>query len=222
MNVVPAILPHSFEELTEKLARLEGIVSRVQIDLCDGVFGREKTWLPTGEETLPSLFGYEFDLMLNDWQPSVTHCITLGAKCFVAHVDLFTDEDIAKLITMISPYSIPLGIAVSNDKSVDFHADMLRKARDQYQHVFIQVMGISKIGEQGQIFDEETPARIIALKQNFGDVAIQVDGGMTPETAKKVVSAGAETVVVGSYIIGSEDPSGAVGRMTQAVEEVTH
>lgn len=213
MNITPAILPHSFEEIGEKLSRVEGLTSKVQIDLCDGVFGREKTWLPAGTETLPSGFQYEFDIMLNDWKLYMMHAITIGAKYIVAHVDLFTDEDIDALISIIAPRMVTLGIAVSNDKSLEFHADMIRKIRAVYPSVFIQVMGIEKIGEQGQAFDEESVGRVKVLKQQFGDVLIQVDGGMTPETAAKVLGAGAETIVVGSYIFGGEDAGGAVEKL---------
>lgn len=214
MNITPAILPHSFDEVNEKLSRIEGICTKVQIDLCDGIFGREKTWLPEGTETLPSGFQYEFDVMLNDWKLYMMHAITIGAKYIVAHVDTFTDEDIESLISIVGPRMVTLGVAVSNDKSLDFHAEMIRKIRAVYPSMFIQVMGIEKIGEQGQVFDEESVGRVKALKQQFGDVIIQVDGGMTPETAVKVLGAGAETIVVGSYIFGGEDVGGSIERLS--------
>lgn len=214
MNIKPAILPHSYDELLEKLSRVEGIAQRVQIDLCDGVFGRERTWLPNGTETLPTSFSYEFDVMLNDWKLYMMHAITIGATSVVAHVDMFTDEDVETLLSIIVPRGVMLGISVSNDKTLDFHAEMIRKIRAVYPNVFIQVMGIANIGEQGQLFDMEASARVLALKQQFGDVAIQVDGGMTLETAPLVMSAGAETIVVGSYIFGGEDAGGAIERLS--------
>lgn len=217
MNIIPAILPHSFQEVTEKLSRIENLATSVQIDLCDGIFGREKTWLPEGTETLPPGFTYEFDIMLGDWKLSTMHAITIGATRIVAHVDLFTDEDIQTLISIVGPRSVTLGVSVSNDKSLEFHADMIRKIRTAYPDIFIQVMGIQHIGEQGQFFDEECVMRVKTLKQTFGDLSIQVDGGMKPETAKAVLDAGAETVVVGSYVFGSSDAGEAMKRL----EEVT-
>lgn len=213
MNILPAILPHSFEEITDKLSRVEGIAHRVQIDLCDGVFGRERTWLPNGTEILPASFSYEFDIMLNDWKLYMMYAITIGATSIVAHVDMFTDEDVETLLSIVAPRQVSLGVAVSNDKTLDFHAEMIRKIRAKYPKVFIQVMGIKNIGEQAQLFDGEAVARVITLKQQFGDVDIQVDGGMTLETVPLVVNAGAETAVVGSYIFGGEDAGGAIERL---------
>ena len=37
------------------------------------------------------------------------------------------------------------------------------------------------------------------------NIDIQVDGGITPENVKKVVSAGANIIVAGSAIFGSND-----------------
>lgn len=217
MNITPAILPHSFEEVTEKLSRVEGLVTTVQIDICDGIFGREKTWIPDGTEKLPEGFSYEFDIMLNDWRMPMLQCLALGATRIVAHVDLFSEEDMTTLVSIVSPHKVALGIAVSNDKALDFHADMIRKARTQYPNVFIQVMGIKKIGEQGQFFDETTPERVKMLKQQFGDMTIQVDGAMAPEAAKRVQEAGADTIAVGSYIFGHDDAGSALEELNCAV-----
>lgn len=218
MQVTPAILPHTFEEITEKVTRIDGLLSKIQIDLCDGVFGREKTWLPAGDEILPSGFAYEFDMMVDDWRTYIPRAVALGAKCIVAHVDFFTDEDLVGLVGMVSPQSLGLGISVSNDKSVDFHADMVRKVRDLYPHIYIQVMGIKNIGEQAQLFDETTPERVKLLKQQFGDINVQVDGGIKPDTAKLVVSSGADTVVVGSYVFGSSDVSSSLESLNASCE----
>lgn len=217
MNITPAILPHSFEEITEKLSRLEGLVTRVQIDLCDGVFGREKTWLPTGTEALPTEFSYEFDIMMNHWSVYVPYAISIGATCIVAHMDMFSDEDITNLVAMVTPRNIALGIAVSNDKSVDFHADMVRKTQALYPNVFIQIMGINKIGEQGQFFNEETPERVKEMKKRFGEMKVQVDGGIKLDSAKKLSEVGTDTIVVGSYIFGHDDVGASLEELNVAV-----
>ena len=219
MQIKPAILPHTYEEISEKLSRIEGLAHMVQIDLCDGVFGREKTWMPEGNETLPQGFKYEFDIMAHSWKVPLMRSIMIGASSIVAHVDTFTDQDMEDLVSIVAARDISLGISVSNDKEVDFHADMIRKAHALYSNVFIQVMGILKIGEQGQFFEPSTTGRVIALQQQFSDLPIQVDGGMSPDNAALVVRSGAETVVVGSFIFGSEDAGGAIEKLELAINQ---
>lgn len=214
MNVTPAILPKSFEELTEKLSRIEGLSSLVQIDLCDGVFGLDKTWLPEGGETLPLGSEYEFDLMVNNWSIYIERCIALGAKRIVLHVDHMTDDELRSAVSMLKEANVMCGVSVSNDESVETHVHALRIAKEIDYHTYAQVMGIARIGEQGQEFDESTPSRIVSLKQQLGDVEVQVDGAMNPTNSPKVIQAGATRLVVGSYMFKLGEPATAYEEMT--------
>ncbi len=215
MQITPAVLPHTFNEIPDKLARVDGLATRVQIDICDGVFGREKTWQPTGTETLPSGFSYEFDIMVNNWKEVLGNCLLLNPSYIVMHVDQLQADELTELVEMVRPLAIPLGIAVSNDKNIDFLADAVRYVQELYgqTNVYIQVMGINHIGEQSQPFDDSVVERIIAIKQRFGDTMLQVDGGMNKETAQMVHKAGAEIIVMGSYIFGDNDSATALSTM---------
>src|SRR3990167_561047 len=73
VEIVPAILTKSFEELSRGLKRLSGIAPLIQIDLV------EKNVL-AGQETIPMWeeFDFEADIMLPNLQQEVRHCIDLG------------------------------------------------------------------------------------------------------------------------------------------------
>jgi ribulose-phosphate 3-epimerase len=47
------------------------------------------------------------------------------------------------------------------------------------------------------------------------EIYIQVDGGINPETGRRVVEAGANVLVAGSYIFHSEDPAQAITALKQ-------
>jgi pentose-5-phosphate-3-epimerase len=200
MIITPAILPKNLEELTHKLFMLEGLCERVQIDLCDGVFGLEKTWLPYKEKELLTGFSYEFDLMVKDWRKFLPRVIALGATRVILHVDEFSDDDIAEAVEMVRPHLIYLGLSVSNDKNVPAFAALVKKVDLSYSKVFIQVMGIKTIGAQGQPFDLGVPRRVEYLKDACKHIEIQVDGSMNPETMLIVRNRGASCAVVGSYL----------------------
>lgn len=220
MQTTPAVLPHSFDEIPEKLSRVEGLAERIQIDICDGVFGLEKTWYPMGTEVFPSGFTYEFDVMVRDWKPCVEKCLLFKPAYLVAHVDEFTDAELVDLVEMVKAANTVLGIAVSNDKEVDYLVEMVRRAQELYAYnkVYIQVMGIARIGEQAQSFDPSCVERIVAIKSRIGDVEIQVDGGMKPDTAKEVMKAGAVRAICGSYIFGTTESATAYQNMTSIGE----
>lgn len=201
MIITPAILPVSFSELNTKLFMLEGVCERVQIDLCDGVFGLEKTWLPyRDDEYLPTGFAYEFDLMVREWRIFLPRVIALGATRVIVHIDDFSDDDLTELVEMVRPHLLSLGLCVSNDKNVPQFAARVRKTDLVYSKIFIQVMGITRIGAQGQPFDLGVPKRVEYLKEMCRNIEIQVDGSMNPETMLIVKNRGASCAVVGSYL----------------------
>lgn len=219
MIITPAILPKSFEELNHALFMLEGLSDVVQIDLCDGVFGLEKTWLPYQEKDLLAGFSYEFDLMVKDWRKFLPRVIALGAKRIVLHVDTMTEDEVREVVDMIRPHLIYLGLCVSNDKNVPAFASLVRKTEAYYSKVFIQVMGISHIGAQGQPFDEGVLRRIEYLKDACKHIEIQVDGSMNPETILKVRNRGATCAVVGSYLFSYGATHNDVRKTLRRLEE---
>ena len=205
MIITPAIFQKNFERVVSELFIFEGLCDRVQIDLCDGILGQEKTWLPYQEKDLPHGFTYEFDLMVKDWRKYLPRVIALGAKRVIMHVDDFSESDFSELLSRIIPHKIYLGLCVSNDKNVPAFASRVRAIEAQYSKVFIQVMGIKHIGVQGQPFDEGTPKRVEYLKEACKHIPIQVDGSMNQETILRVKNRGASCVVVGSYLYRDGD-----------------
>jgi ribulose-phosphate 3-epimerase len=204
MNIVPAILSENFEHVVHTLFRVEGLTKRVQIDICDGVFGLERTWLPKGTEELPHGFLYEFDVMVVDWKKYVPRCLSLGASRIVVHADTFNQKDIVALLDMVAKDRIMLGIAVSETVPIETHIELIDAFYEQYPHIFIQVMGIRRIGAQGQSFDRDVLSRIKKLKKLFPFLLIQVDGSMNQNTVVFAHDAGADTAIVGSYIFNGE------------------
>lgn len=202
MTITPAILADSFEQVVHKLFLLEGLSEWVQIDICDGVFGLQKTWLPYQETELPSGFSYEFDLMVKDWRKYLPRVIALGAKRVVMHIDDFSEDDVREMIALVRPHFVYLGLCVSNDKNVPAFVSKVHAVEHEYTKLFIQVMGIKHIGAQGQPFDDSVLKRISYLYEECRNIDIQVDGSMNSETILKVKNAGARIVVVGSGIFG--------------------
>jgi ribulose-phosphate 3-epimerase len=71
-------------------------------------------------------------------------------------------------------------------------------------------------GYSGQEFMEEAYGRIERLRA-LVDCFVQVDGGVKPENVRQVHDAGADLLVVGSGIFGSEDLTRAYRGLVEAV-----
>ena len=65
-------------------------------------------------------------------------------------------------------------------------------------------------GPSGQTFDVAIVDKIKELLAAYPGIVVEVDGGITPETAKLVSDAGASVVVSSSYVWEHEDAKKAL------------
>jgi len=229
MKIIPAILPKNFEDLKQKISQVQGEVSMVQIDFCDGTFSRTVTW-PFGprddhslnailneEEGLPywQNVNFEFDLMVRDAVENFDTYIKIGPSSVVFH--LMKDQNIEEFsgflegIDFYIRENLKIGIAIGT-------SDDIEQLRSLISHVdFIQCMGVEKIGQQGAEFDERVLSQMKKLKELFPNIEISVDGAVNSVTAESLVDAGADRLVVGSAIFNVIDPIEAI-REFEALE----
>ena len=64
---------------------------------------------------------------------------------------------------------------------------------------FVHIISIAEIGEQGHPLDLRVFDRIKTVQEKFPELLISVDGGITEENYEKLISAGADRLVVGSH-----------------------
>lgn len=223
MEIIPAILPKTFAELEEKLEFLKGVAEFVQIDITDGKFAGDASW-PLGkpdknfeaivgqQRGLPFWedFEFEFDLMVKNPFPLAKDLIDAGAARIIFHADSIDFENDALILDQMRTEGIvQVGIAISVDTPIE-------KIEESIQYAdFIQCMGITHIGYQGQKFDPEVLEKIKYIKKSMPSMPVTVDGAMTPDTIPQVLELGVERVVVGSYILKSVNP-------IQAMRELRH
>lgn len=225
MIIVPAIYPETFEEIADKIYVVRDYSKLIQINICDGSNGLRTSWLPiTGREILPTKFNYEFDLMVTLWRDYLQLTYDLGARRMVVHVDTFTRDDYQELFTFVHEHGITIGLTVSNDVSVDMLVYAARQIEESPyftdpNKAFIQVTGVRNLSENDHPFDERVLPRIRVLKNFFPTLTIQVSGRMNPDTVKLVKQAGADRLVVGSYIFGHEDVHVALDNLRKALQE---
>ena len=213
-EVIPAILPKSFEELEEKVAIVEEYVSTLHLDICDGTLTKEESWnITEGEESeLPfrSEVEYQVHLMMKDPLSVVDDWARLGARDVVVHAeaDLLNISDLKSL-----GYGLNFGLAVNLDTKIESVIDLIP------EFDFVHLMSIREIGKQGEVFQEETFAKIEELRAEFPEVLISVDGGVKLSNAKKLLNKGVDILVVGSAIIKASDPKREVEKFLKLTNE---
>lgn len=235
-EIIPAILVKRFDELKDTLSKLEGVVHTVQIDFCDGIFVPSKTWPYTEgvnedgeirdynfqkiineEDGMPfwNQFEFELHLMVKEAHKNFDTFLKLGPKAILFQLEAEGDlNEFKDFIEGIDPYvrdHVDIGLSINIDTSLDTVYPFIPYLS------FLQVMGIAKIGYQGQGFDDRCLDKIKTLREKYPDLIITVDGSVNLETAPKIIKAGATKLVVGSALWRDDDPAGAIFEMQQEI-----
>ena len=219
--VVPAVLPSSREDFIEKLDFFAQIpsVSRIQIDVVDGHFAAPACWPYTAPEEfqamvargemLPHLHNveYEIDLMCVDAELAATGWLALGATRLTFHAESTTNVSLLlasarRRYGENSTISFGLALNIASDLT------LIEQCIDHIQYV--QFMGINRIGRQGQPFDERVFEKVRVFHARHPNIPMQVDGGISLESAKKLIGLGVSGLVIGSHILEAGNPVAAL------------
>ncbi len=224
MEIIPAILEQSFEEIEKKLSRAEHVTRTIQLDVCDGIFVKNITWpyitspeqgksfnydavftaLLKEERDMPGWesFDFELDLMVADPLRLLPDLLVVGPSRIVFHLsDPKTILDTLHVLRSKIPGLVSMGIAIPAGGDISF----LKECVAEGVISFVQVMGIEKIGFQGQPFDTRALATIQTIRQTYPELPISVDGAVSMDTKEALRNAGATDLVVGSAFWKTDD-----------------
>lgn len=232
MEIIPAVVVKNYDEVKNKIALVRGVVSVVQIDICDGIFVPSVTWpffarstkgvgednaldqhflnILNEREGMPFWedIDFELDLMVSDAVENFDIYTKLGPKRIIFHLEAVKDrENFREFLEGIDSYTrdaMEIGVAISPDTNVE-EVFPLVSCTD-----FIQIMGISHIGMQGEEFNEEVLENIKILKEKFSEIIISVDGGVNLTSGEKLKEVGVDRLVSGSAIFSASDIIGKI------------
>jgi len=208
-EIIPAIIPQDINIIKEKLGKIVGLVSKVQIDIIDGQYAQIKTWpfveknsddllrLSRGEERFPFIenFIIEIDMMILHPIEYLTDFIAFGAKSFIIHID--STDHIKECIDTIKNSDCSVGIGIK--PSVD--VDLLQPFLPQVD--FIQFMGNDNIGHSGIDLDSSVVNKIKYFHKQHSSIPIQIDIGVDEKTIPSLIEVGVTSFVSGSAIFNS-------------------
>ena len=221
MEIIPAIIAKSFEELETKMSAVAGLVPSVQVDVLDGsLVPGIRAWpylkatrtdadltrtdaekdshfkaIVLKQEGFPFWEKLEFEahLMVREPERIISDWISAGASRIIVQYEGVGNFD--KCIKEVSG-RVPLGISIALDTPRGVTVPIADKIE------VIQCMGwnFSSLGRQGQPFDPKTIEAVRELRKLYPEHIISVDGGVSLDTAPALISAGADRIIVGSAI----------------------
>ncbi len=213
MKVIPTILAFDkagFDTLWDKVI---GVSDEVQVDLMDGRFVETKS---ISVDELPDVSGmrtrFEAHMMLKEPMSWVLPLKDKGFSRVIIHYEAIQEEDIPMITTFMEKQGLSWCLAVNPETPIERIVPHTEHVKD------VLIMGVHP-GRNHAPYVEATPGRVRELHEACPGVTIQVDGGMTDETIRAVVRAGATRINSGSFVGGGEDPAGQVRKLYAAIEE---
>jgi ribulose-phosphate 3-epimerase len=213
--IVPALIPKSREEVVDFAGRLDWS-REFHLDLVDGKFVTTVCWPyePAGEpvsvKSQLDQYTLEVDLMVGEPLPAARAWIAAGADMLVFHVETLSLEAFS---VFASTTNISLGVSAHGDTPLETLAEYAKHAD------YIQLMGIYEIGAQGLPFDEAVLGKIEALKRQFPQKPITIDGSVNKDTIMRLSKAGADRFICGSAIVLQDDPEAAHAALSELINE---
>lgn len=199
IEILPAILVKSREELLEQIDIVKPFVKNVHIDMMDGLFVPNETLSVEELKPLPYGLGYTFHWMVEkpeEYIPKIP-----GTHMHIVHIE--TVKSWEKIEAAAKKSGGRLGLSMNPDTPVE---DVLGYKGKVSRFLVMSVIP----GFDGQKYIEEVEPKIAHLREACPDIEIEVDGGINFDTAPRAVKAGASMLASASTIFRAESPGEAI------------
>jgi len=219
--IAPSILSADFGRLAEEVRAVEAAgADWIHVDVMDGRFVPNITIGPLVVRAVRAATKLPLDVHLMIVEPEryIADFVRAGASCVSVHVE--ASPHLHRTLQQIRGLGAKAGVVLNPHTSEDSIRYVLADAD------LVLVMSVNP-GFGGQSFIPAALPKLAALRRAIDDrgldVALEVDGGVAPTTARDVVGAGARVLVAGSAVFGAlgagETPSfeERVRRYAQAI-----
>ncbi len=213
--IAPSMLSCNFGKLEEEIEMVnQSEAGWFHLDVMDGVFVPNITFGTPILEVFKKYATKHLDahLMIVNPENYIEKFASLGANTITVHYEAC--DNLQNTINQIKKLNVKAGVAINPDTDVSVLYSLINEID------LICLMSVFP-GFSGQKFIPDTFERLEKLKKIITDknsqALIQIDGGVSTDNAKKLVSLGADILVAGSFVFKSEDASNTIKKLNSVI-----
>tara|TARA_R110002020_G_scaffold211682_2_gene417937 strand:- start:519 stop:1181 length:663 start_codon:yes stop_codon:yes gene_type:complete len=214
--IAPSLLASDFANLQRDIEMInDSDADWFHIDIMDGVFVPNISF---GMPVLKAITRHtkkpiDVHLMIVDPDRYIQDFVDLGSTNLTVHYEACTH--LHRTLQAIKAAGMKAGVALNPHTPVILLKDVINDI-DQ-----VCMMSVNP-GFGGQSFIENTYTKIKELKELItskgASTLIEIDGGVTDANAKKLIDAGADILVAGSFIFKSKNPPETIKNLKSLIQ----
>jgi ribulose-phosphate 3-epimerase len=202
--ISPSLLAADFLHLDSEMEMINRSEAEwLHLDVMDGVFVPNISFGFPVLEAVAKKCKKKLDVHYMIVQPEkfIEQTAKLGAMMMNVHYE--TSPHLHRTIQSIHAAGMKAGVTLNPATPVSVLEDIITEVD------MVLLMSVNP-GFGGQVFIENTIKKVRQLKQLIKEsgskALIEIDGGVQNETAPRLVEAGADVLVAGSYVFASKNP----------------
>ena len=213
LKIVPSVLSADQERLQDEINEVEEYSDLLQVDVMDNLFVPNIT--PQAELLKKFNTKVPLDIHLMVKEPSEEYIktfINANKKLKINNITIHYEAcgNLEKTLNFIKKNNIIPCIAINPKTPLE----KIKKFLDKVGMVLIMTV---EPGFSGQKFIEECMEKVKELRKLRPALDIEVDGGINDKTAPIAVKAGANVLVVSSFIFNAKDKAASIKKILKSV-----